>query len=540
MQDLQQAIDRLEVVRSMQVYELLVANGVEVPADVKQSLLELVCYYNHADPLPLMHFEERSKADLDSRFSNRHDNKTTAKAAGWDTESLGEQLFQSIQPTTPAAYNTMILALAKHGDPMRAKRLFNQASDEHVPLDSATYDAYFLCLREETLPLQRRWTEVVDTLKRMQAQGVRPTAHTLHAIVSMLSGGNTMQIRSHVEGVLAEFHGLGIRPMLGTYSMLFDLYATMPTQVKAIEAILAEVEAMGELRPQCTDDMLFFNKAMETLRFRVKESLAYVYRLDRVARDPANIQLMGDHNMQQLYYRHLLCAVLRQATWPKFFDVYNELVPVIYPLEPSVADEILSRINVTGSIEYIPRLCADMSTAEISKRTSLTESLLRLMLFNRPSDEVDEHKGLDEQFGRIATSIYHDMMESQALAEKYDRDVTLNAASLSSILTLQLRGGNFSGARENFVKCMQLDGQNKLFSPLGETAVTEFLDACIARDYPQTAIKCIQYGAQHNMIAINRSAAKLLRSGVLDAADVKLVKSLIGEEALVAYDTEDK
>lgn len=524
----------------MKVYELLVAAGVEVPADVKQSLLELVSYHNHADPLPLMHFEERSKAELDARSSNWRDNKTKAIAAGWDSGSLAEQLFQSIQPTTPAAYNTMIRALAKHGDPMRAKKLFDQAAGERVPLDSATYDAYFRCVREETLPLQRRWTELVDTLKRMQEHGVRPTAHTLHAIVAMLTGGNTMQIRSHVESVLAEFNGIGIRPMLGTYSLLFDLYAAMPTQMNAIEAILAEVEAMAELQPHSTDDMQFFTKAMETLRFRVKDSLDYVYRLDRMARAPQNIQLMGDHNMQQLYYRHLLCAILRQETWPKFFDVYNEIVPVIYALEPSVADEILSKINVTGCIEHIPRLCDDMSTSEISKRTSLTESLLRLMLFNRPSDEVDEHKGLAEQFGRIATRIYGDMMDSLDMAEKYSRDVTMNAASLSSILTLQLRAGDFTAARDCFTKCMQLDTQQKLFNPLGETAVTEFLDACIARDFPRTAIRCIQYGAKHNMMAINRPAAKLLKSGVLDAADVRLVKSLIGEEALVAYDNENE
>lgn len=526
----------MDVVRSMQMYEILEGKSVEVPDDVKQSLLELVSFFNHKDPLPLSNFEERSSTSVAERIKGRKEGPTST----WEPDSFGERLFKSIQPTTPVAYNTMICALTKHGEPRRAKELFVKATEEGVQLLSVTYDAYFLALNEETLPLQRRWTEILDILKRMQAESVQPTAHTLHAIVTLLSGGNAIQTRQHAEVILAEFNRIGIRPMLATYSLLFELYAAMPTQVAAIEAILSEVEGMAELTVQCEGDIQFIVKAMEVLRFRIKDSLSFVYRLDRLARDPRNATLLGDSSTQQTYYRHLLCAVLRQETWPEFFRIYNEIVPVLYSLEPSTADEMLSKINITGAIEHIPLLCQHMNGSEISRRTALTESLLRLMLFNTPSEEVPEHKGLNKEFARIANDIYSGIMEQMESAALYNRESMLNSSSLSSILTLQLRGDDFAAARELFQKCLQPEMQAKLLNALSEVAVIDFMNACIKHKHARLAIKCIEYGATNNMISINRYAAKLIKSGLLEADDVTFVKNLVGEEALIGYENENE
>lgn len=527
--DLQSLIDRLEVTESIRMYELLQLKGIEIPADLKQNLLELVCYFNHTDPLPLDSFEERAKnMFFDKRKQDAGPNK-------W-INGFGDQLFDSIQPTTPAAYNTMIRAMAKHGVHFRAIELFRKAESENVSLDCATYNSYISCIRESSQSFQRRWSEILDVLNKMKQQSLTPTAHTLHAIVSTLSGGHAVQIRQHVETILAEFDRLGIRPMLATYALLLDLYASMPTQLNAIEQILVEIEKTPELQIQTMDDMKFFPKAMEVLRFRIKDSLVFVKRINDLVRYGNNVKLLGDSSMQQVYYRHLLCAYLRQESWPEFFKVYDDIVPIVYSMEPATADEILSKINVTGAIHYIPILWRDMQIAEITKRGAVTEALLRLMLFNKPSDEIEQQQGLDEQFANIATTIFNDMIEQ--MESRGHQDSMLNASSVSAILVLQLRGNHFVEARKVFQKCMDRDTQRKLLSPLSEMGIMEFLDACIENKYGQTAIQCIEYGISNNMISINKYAAKLINSDILTPADVKIVKDMVGHEALKPYEQE--
>lgn len=521
-------INRMEVTDAIRMYELLQMHDIEIPDDLKQNLLELVCYFNHVDPIPLDRFEDRlSQSMVEGRKG--------AEKSKW-ISGFGDQLFESIQPTTSAAYNTMIRAMAKHGNEMRAIQLFRKAEEENVPFDCATYNSYITCIRGDSQSFQRRWAQIIEVLRKMNEHSVRPNAHTLHAVISVLGGGHALQIRPHVESVLAEFDRLGIRPMLGTYALLMDIYAAMPTQLNAIDQILVQIETAPSLEVQHVDDYKFFPKAMEIARYRIKDSLSYVHRLNNVVHSGDNEKFVGHPHAKQMYYRHLLCAVLRQETWPEFFKVYNQYVPVVYSIEPATADEILSKINVTGAIEIVPILWRDMVTAEITKRGAVTEALLRLMLFNKPCAEIPEQKGLEVEFAKIAIAIFDAMVQQTEV--RGNSDFMLNASSVSAIVVLQLRGNSFREARRVFQKCIERETQRKLLNPLSEMAIVEFLDASIENKFGQTAIQCIEYGISNNMITIDKYAAKLIKSGILATSDVKIVKDLVGHEALRPYEQE--
>lgn len=515
-EDLQHSISRMEVTQAIEIYKLLENTTInEISDDLKLSLLELVCFFNHVDPIPIQDFEERVVFDVQAR----------KQGSIWLDGSIGDQLFKDIEATTPVAYNAMIRGLAKHKSALRALELFRKAESKQIPLDCSTYNAYISCIFEENQSLQYRRSEIIETFSKMNHCSIRPNVHTLHAAVAALSGGHSLQVREIVEPILGEFRRMGILPMLSTYSLLLHMYAALPTNTAAIEAILDEIECLPRLEIQSLNDMQFFHKAMEIFRFRIKESKSYVHRIDKIARDPKNINLLGDTVAQQLYYRHFLCTVLRQESWTDFFNVYNELVPMRYNIEPLIADELISKINVTGAIQYVPILWKDMVTAEISKRDAVVEALLRLMLLNKPYDEIPQQKGLDQEFGKIATDMATAMKADQ---ENVNRNVMLNSSSLSSILILQLRGQMFKEARDVFEMCMEHEKKGKLVNPLSELAVTDFLNVCIEKNHPRPAVEMFKYGISHNMIYMNQYATKLLDSKILAEDEENLVRDLIG------------
>lgn len=105
-QNLNELIKLSEIKDAIFVYNLMKQKGIEVSAEQRQNLLELVAFYNNEEPLPEEYYEERWFKQ-NSEGQQRH-RKT------WKDGDLAEQIFNEIEPKTAKSYAAIIRGMAKY------------------------------------------------------------------------------------------------------------------------------------------------------------------------------------------------------------------------------------------------------------------------------------------------------------------------------------------------------------------------------------------------------------------------------------------
>lgn len=506
----------------------MIAKKIPVPDDLKQDLLELVSFYNHKNPLPFDMFEEREAA----ANAKRKPEEFTG-AVDWQENCLADQLFHSMNPKSAAAYNTVIRALYKYNATRRAEGLYKEAKENKIPLDLATYNVHIanLHLVAVGLSIEQRWEEVKLILKEMNNLQMKPNVHTLNAILSMIrSGGNFARMPEYAQLAMAEFERLNVEPCLATYWYLLSIYyvnrATFdPTP---LASILERLEKSPDFVAQSLRDSSFFIKAIGVCRYNLKNPSDLVRRIDRLVTHGDNIKFLGDSKQEQSYYRNLLFVILSNEPFDEFIKIYDHLVPDIYSVEPSIVEAILSVINATAAIEFIPKFWSDMVICNLSRRQRLTDILLKIMCDNPPLDDIEKHIGLSDRFADIATTIYEDQVNGEL---RNARNVLMHANPLSQIIIITLRANRFDLAKTVVERCLNQKKGN-IVGALTEQAIITFTDACITNNEPRIAIKVIEYSIELGINGSVKCARKLVQSLTLNQNEKKRLADLVGQDVL--------
>lgn len=525
LKNLEDAVESLNVADAILIYRLLTAQQVTVPDNLKQTLLELVCFYNHNDPSPLDLFEERSSKEA---FKRSRD----AKPEVWMENCFADQLFQSIEPKTSAAYNTMIRALYKFNSRDRAEELFNEATTNGITIDLATYNSFIRNINKPGVTAEMRWDQIKATLNDINKQQLKPDVHTLNAILSTIkTGGNIHSIQNYTAQTMAEFRQLNVEPSLETYSYLLDIYhGKQSPPCNVIHQIVERLEKSPDLMAQTVDDLAFFYKAMIVCRFRLKSSAALARRIDNILAHSDNIKFLGDAQQEQFYYRYFLSTILHNDSFPEFLRTYEQLVPETYSLEPSVVDDIFSTINMTGAIHHIPKFWTDMIISGISKRSQINDTLLALMATNVPVADVKEHTGLADQFAEIAWSIYQNAMNDQFASTR--KEELIPAARLANIVILLLRAGQHANARTIVESCLEQQKENRIIGCLTDEALSDFINSCVVNKEPNIAIRCVAYSIENGVGDSLQYGRKIIESFTLAPHEVKRIADLVGQDVL--------
>lgn len=507
------------------IYRLLTAKNVPISDELKQNILELVSFYNHKDPIPFDMFEERSKTEENKRMRD-------AKPQTWEENGFADQLFESIEPKTPAAYNTMIRGLYKFSNRKRAETLFNEANEKGIPLDLATYNSFIRNINKPGVTAEMRWEQIKITLGDINKLQLKPNVQTLNAILfTIKSGGNIYSIQDYAVQIMAEFRVLNIEPSLETYTHLLDIFhgkQSPPSNV--IYQIIERIEKNPDLIAHSPDDLAFFYKAMIVCRFRLRNSAALARRIDNIVTHSDNIKFIGDAQQEQLYYRYFLTTILNNETFPEFIRTYDQLVPETYSLEPSVADDIFSTINISGAIQYVPKFWTDMIISGISKRGQLHDSLLTLMTLNQPVADVKEHEGLNDQFAEIAWTIYQNVVSDQFASAR--KEELLPAGRLANIVILLLRANRHQNARAIVESCLEQQKDKRIIGCLTDEALSEFIDSCVVNKEPRIAIQCVAYSIENGIGDAMQYGRKIIQSFTLEPYEIKRITDLVGQDVL--------
>ncbi|XP_034104058.1 protein PTCD3 homolog, mitochondrial [Drosophila albomicans] len=513
---LQQIIAQGELTDAVLVFNLLEQKGIEVSDELKQSLLELVCFYNNQEPLPEDFLEERWFSE-NSRRRERH-GKT------WKDGDLAEKLYAALEPKTPQPYAALIRGMAKYLQCERAYALLQEANEKRIQLDTNTYNSIIQIISFLKETADQRWQLCNDLMQQMAEQQLRPNLGTLNAALQCISSfGNFKLARSSALKILSEFKQLGVVPSLGTYYFLLIIFCRERAPVSHVIVDILNEIAGKNFKIEHQRDTYFFATAMDVCRNHLHDK-ALAKKVDELLHTGNNYDLVGDSFKESIYYRNYLALLCQTETIEDFMRTYDLLVPNIYIPEPGIMEEILRALEINAAVEHIPRIWSDMVIFDHTHRESLLLLLLRIMVDNRPNADAPGQQQLPEQCAKVAIDMYNKIEESS----KRVRKVSFTGHMLGDILTLIVRGDSSSFDKASEVFSYIDKQQHRIPGTPAESALLEYVEATVKNKAPSQALATLQYAVENNMEATTL-AQRINEGFTLSEVHLAKLKSLVGD-----------
>ncbi|XP_023294074.2 protein PTCD3 homolog, mitochondrial [Lucilia cuprina] len=516
-QTLDQLIKQSEIQDAVFVYNLMKQKGVEISNEQRQSLLELISFYNNEEPLPEEYYEERwFKQNNEAQQRHR---KT------WKDGDLAEQIFNEIEPKTANTYAAIIRGMAKYYQADRAYALFQEALEKQFQLDTYTYNSIISNANFLKENVDQRWELCKDLLQQMKQQQLKPNLGTMNSLLECISTfGNYKLARTSALQVLSEFKKLGIDPSLGTYYYVLIIFCRERGPVShVIVDILNEIEGK-EFKIQHPKDTFFFTTAMDVCRNHLHDR-ALAKKVNDLLHTGNNYELIGDTYKESIYYRHYFALLCQTSTIEEFMETYDLLVPNIYIPEPGIMEEILKMVELNNSFELMPRLWSDMVIFDHINRESLLTRSLKIMINNKPDVSKKHEEQLPAQFAKVALDIYNKIEESESRQKK----LSFTGHMIGDILSLLVRGGNWEKAVEVFANIDK--NQHRIPGTPSEACLMEFIEASIENKAPSQALLCLQYAVENNMDGLVL-AQRINKGFTLNEVHLSKMKSLVGDSFL--------
>lgn len=516
-QTLDQLIKQSEIQDAVLVYNLMKEKGLEMSSELKQSLLELISFYNNEELLPEEYFEERwFKQNNEAQQRHR---KT------WKDGDLAEQIFNEIEPKTVNTYAAIIRGMAKYYQADRAYALFQEAMEKQFQLDTATYNSIISNVNFLKENVDQRWELCKDLLQQMKQQQLKPDLGTMNSLLECISTfGNFKLARNSALQVLSEFKKLDIHPSLGTYYYTLIIFCRERGPVShVIVDILNEIEGQ-EFKIQHPKDTFFFTTAMDVCRNHLHDrSLAK--KVNDLLHTGNNYELIGDTYKESIYYRHYFALISQTSTIDEFLEIYDLLVPNVYIPEPGIMEEILKMVDINAASELMPRLWSDMVIFDHTNRESLLMKTLKIMMSNKPDVTQKSQQQLPEQFAKVALDIYTKVVESEGKFKK----LSFTGQMIGDILSLLVRGDNWEKAVEVFNNIDK--NQHRIPGTPSEACLMDFVEASIVNKAPSQALLCLQYAVENHMDGLTL-AQRINKGFTLNEVHLSKIKSLVGDSFL--------
>ncbi|KAJ4431515.1 hypothetical protein ANN_20113, partial [Periplaneta americana] len=329
---LKQVIKDVLVSDAITVYQLLEKNGKNISHSTKQSLLELLCFFNCEDTLPEDMIEERWFRHGVLR-KDKH-RKT------WKDNGLAEAIFRSFESPDSISYCTLLRGMTRYYQVDRAWHLYEEMKEKRISLTRDAYNSLIrvVCfLREGN---EHRW-QLIQVLSFL--------------MWCLILGGPISTI-------------------------LVDIMNAIEGQTFTI---------------QDPKDTFFFVTAMDICRNHLQD-LELAHRVDRLLHVGDNYDLIGDSFKESIYYRHYFVLLCNMEPLEVFMGYYNKLVPHIYIPEPAVMEEVIKAVDMNGAAEHFPKLWSDMVIFDHIERANNVAAILSGMVKYEPQEPNDLTKKFSE------------------------------------------------------------------------------------------------------------------------------------------------
>lgn len=523
--DLEKLIENVDVKDAVLVYNLLKKNSMEVSAELKQSLMELLCFFNHEETLPEEYIEERwFRQGVTEKGRQR---KT------WKDFELAEQIFHEIEDKKPEHYCAVIRGMAKYFQVEKAWALYQETVAKGILLDTNTFNSLLQIASFLKESYEMRWDLVCEVLTTMKNQALKPNIGTLNAVLQTITTiGGYNHPRSYALKTLSEFKKLGIEPSLASWYYMLAIFCRErgPTS-HILHDIMNEIENK-EFHVQDPKDTFFFVTAMDVCRNHLHDK-DLAKRVNNLLHFKDNYNLIGDSYKESIYYRHFFTVLCKAEPLETFMETYNMLVPNVYIPEPSVMEDILKCIDVNCAVDYLPQVWSHMIQFDHTGRENLLNLILQIMITNPP-----ENPELVDKFTVIAWDMYKRLEDLIAAGSNRNQRTGFSGALLGDILTICCRGKDYEKAQTLFEKIN--NDQNSIVGDPKVMALRAFIQLSIEEKKPSLAIGCLQYCAENGFPESAELGRLIHTSMTLDEVHIGKIKRYVGADALKPSQVEEE
>lgn len=511
-------VARGEVANAVSVYRLCKDQGVGLPDEVLQDLLELLCFYNE---------EEQVEADWVEERWYRQASTTTRKT--WKDNSLAEEVFASLTTRGPAAYCALIRGMAQYLQVDKAWQLYQECQEKDIPLDTGTHNALIRVASFLRDAADLRWQLVQEVLSGMAERGVHPDLGTLNATLEALAQvSGWRQARELSLKVLMEFHQLGINPSLASYYYLLTIHCRdRGPRSDILVGILDQLEGQS-FTLQDPKDTSFFVTAMEVARNHLK-SLQVAERVNSLLRLDNNHLFIGDSYKESVYYRHYFALCCSSLPIDEFMQVYDKLVPHIYTPEPGIMQEVLEAVQASGALQHLPQLWSDMVIFDHSSRDKLVGLMLAALTHHHPSPDNPQ---LTERLATIAKDIW---TRVQAQDPNRRNKVSWTGQMLGWLVEAVVLCGEYQTATEVLQEATT--SPQAVLGVLPADALTALLSAAVHRKDADTAVAVVLYAQDAGHQETGQMAQQVHSSLPLSQQHLARLASPLGRDVYLPHHT---
>ncbi|CAM4610768.1 unnamed protein product [Leuciscus chuanchicus] len=434
-----------KVKAAVDLYDQLLQAGTSVSLDVTNELLELICFYGDRDPaqenVPEQRTEETPQEDVQDELQTRKGRGPRASDSlktPWKENNNAERIFAHLSEPNTRSYSALIRGMVKYGGYAKAFSTYTDLLNHRLTADVHIFNALIAAAPEVQEKYNEKWELIVDLLKQMSEQKVKPNLLTFNAVLKALRRCGALG-KSQAFPVISEMKALNIDPSLASYSHVLSIFYKIGAPVQGQKDILQEVmyEVSGKsFSPQDPDDAQFFITAMR-ICLDTKD-IEQAYRVHELLGVGENWRLMGNDSKQNIYYARffsLLCLMEQVDVVMKW---YRDLIPSVYYPSSNIMTDLLRALDTDSRLDLIPQIWKDIKALGHGNRQKLVEDLLALMARETHSQQVQD-------------SLADCALDIKSMYSTGDRGKVLmswTAGSLSDIISVLLAAHRTSAAWE--------------------------------------------------------------------------------------------
>uniref|UniRef100_A0A8D9BDW6 Small ribosomal subunit protein mS39 n=1 Tax=Cacopsylla melanoneura TaxID=428564 RepID=A0A8D9BDW6_9HEMI len=517
---LSQLIANGSVTDAIQTYQRLEKDSVEVGDELKQSLLELVCYYNCEDSVPGDLLEERWFTQ------GKH---LVPKYNTWKDNEFSEILFKSFPEPGAAQYASIIQGMLKYNQVERALSFFEEAKSKGLALPVDVFNLVLGKVNFVKEGFEHRMQMIVEILSEMNLARVSPTVDTLNEVLNQLSlMASFRDSKKMALKTLSEMRKFGVKPCLASYNHLLFLFCRDRGPTSGIlYSILDELESRvhtGEpIQVQDLRDNQFFSGAMEIARRHLAD-VSCAYRIDKLLHSGHNYNFIGESTRESAYYRNFFFLVLSREPFETFVELYDRLVPNVYSPEKSVMMEFIKAADLNGKIEFYPRLWAEVNMLELWQQEDLLSYLLESLnrnLFAAPAELVP-------QLADVVWSVYSKVEEQNSLflnGRSRQQAVEWTAVTLGHIMNVMLADSRLNEVDTIFGRILRED-----LAGIPEfTTMETYFNRLVEEKNLARSMGILQYLSELGFSNLKPMGDKLEANFTLTSAEQTKVLTLVGD-----------
>nr|XP_019604768.1 PREDICTED: pentatricopeptide repeat domain-containing protein 3, mitochondrial [Rhinolophus sinicus] len=485
---LKERITLKKVKASVDMFDQLLQAGTTVSLETTNSLLDLLCYYGDQEPSTDYHFQQSEKSKELEEATEENNEKSKKKAGHqfgvtWRAKNNAERIFALMPEKNAHSYCTMIRGMVKHRASGQALNLYTELLNNRLRADIHTFNALIEATAMTNEKFEEKWNNILELLKHIVAQKVKPNLQTFNTILKCLRRFYTFGKLPALQ-TLREMKAIGIEPSLATYHYIIQLFYHYDNPTKGSSLVIYDI--MNELTgkkfsPQDPDDDMFFQSAMRaccSLR-----DLELAYQVHGLLNTGDNRKFIGPDHRRNFYYSKffsLLCLMEQIDVTLKW---YKDLIPSVFLPHSQTLIDLLQALDVANRLEMIPQIWKDSKEYGHTFRSDLKEEILTLMARDRHPAE------LQVAFADCAADI-KSTYESQD-ARQTAPDWPANA--LNCIAVLFLRAGRI---QEAWKMLGLFKKHNKI--PRNEL-LNEFMDSAKASSSPAQAIEIVKLASAFSL-----------------------------------------